>query len=486
MRLTMSLKYFPAIARERLARLEKEIVSLWPDKYISARTGKTFTPQNEQVNRFINDDKPRYMLLKGGEGGGKSAAGIIKDLNRLRRGMSGICVSTDLEHFKKSIWPTLKEWCPWQCVIERQRYRGDEGWEPSQAFTLVFENEIGGYSELICGGVKEDRIGQWTGPNVSFIHFDEAREHKTPNAIKTLDGRARILGPNGEPPQMYLTTTPRKNWLFEYFAGSSGDESSLALVPEKIQQQYADFKNDAFVATVLTGENPNIDPDFVRQRAQTLDEAEARVLLAAMWEDESDIEKFVNMVWWDNCQEQLPPLGKESCIIALDAAKGSENQSYIADCFSMVMVTRHPSRKADIAIRYCGIWEPAKGQLLDFAPIEEELIRLCKQFPVTEVAYDPHQLHDMAMRLRRQQIAHFKEFSQQSDRLKADKQLQDLIVTRRIAHDGNPLLRQHIDNANIKRSGEDGIRLVKSSGSQKIDAAVSLSMASARCLYYNF
>ncbi len=160
----------------------------WPDKYISSRTKQPYIPQNDDIKRFIEGDKPRYLLLKGGEGGGKSAAGVIKNLNRLRRGMNGIMVSTDLEHFKKSIWPTAKEWIPWHCVIERHRYRQSEGWEPAQAFTLVFKNEIGGFSELICGGAKEDRIGQWTGPNVSFIHFDEAREHKTPDALKTFDG----------------------------------------------------------------------------------------------------------------------------------------------------------------------------------------------------------------------------------------------------------------------------------------------------------
>ncbi|MHA2055318.1 MAG: terminase TerL endonuclease subunit [Candidatus Hodarchaeales archaeon] len=54
-----------------------------------------------------------------------------------------------------------------------------------------------------------------------------------------------------------------------------------------------------------------------------------------------------------------------------------------------------------------------------------------------------------------------------------------------MSHDGNPLLRQHIDNANIKKYSQDQKRLVKRSTSQKIDAAVSLSMAASRCLYYN-
>jgi len=475
-------------ARARLELKRRGILPdfVWPEHYKSAKTGGIYVPQNQDVADFINNDTPRYVLLKGGEGGGKSAAGVIKNLNRLRHGMNGIMVSTDLEHFKKSIWPTFKEWCPWNCVIERHRYRQSEGWEPSQAFTLVFKNEVGGFSELICGGAKEDRIGQWTGPNVNFVHFDEAREHKTPEALKTFDGRGRILGPSNEPPQMYLTTTPRKHWLFEYFAGSAGDESSLGLVPAEIKLKYHAFKQDAAVYTVLTAENPAIDQAFVRQRAQTLDEAEQRVLLQALWEDESDIEKFVQIVWWDACHENTQPIRRdEPAVIALDAATGSENPGYVADCFAVVMVTRHPNRTQDVMVRYCGIWEPGVGQLLDFEPIKAEVKRLCKEFSVIEVAYDPHQLHDMATSMKTAQIANFQPFSQQSARLMADKQLQDVIMSRRIAHDGNPLLRQHIDNANVKKYGQDGIRIVKRSTAQKVDAAVALSMATSRILYYN-
>jgi phage terminase large subunit-like protein len=151
----------------------------------------------------------------------------------------------------------------------------------------------------------------------------------------------------------------------------------------------------------------------------------------------------------------------------------------------MGVISRHWERKTDTAIRYCGIWQPQPGQLLDFEPIETELIKLCEQYSVVEVAYDPYQLHDMAMRLKKRGIANFREFKQGIDRLKADKQLQDLITTRRVAHDGNPLLRQHIDNANIKKAGQDGIRLVKRSPSLKIDAAVMLSQGTNRILYYN-
>jgi len=193
--------------------------------------------------------------------------------------------------------------------------------------------------------------------------------------------------------------------------------------------------------------------------------------------------KFVEKVWWDSCFELLPPLdSREPCILALDAATGGESTAP-ADCFAAVLVTRHPVRREEISVRYCGIWQAEKGQLLDYEPIEIEIRRLFETYSIIEGPYDKTELHYMMSRLR--QIANVKPFSQAGDRLVADKQLRDLIIGKRITHDGNPLLAQHIDNANVVNHGKDGIRLVKRSPDKKIDAAVALSMASARCLYFS-
>jgi phage terminase large subunit-like protein len=91
----------------------------------------------------------------------------------------------------------------------------------------------------------------------------------------------------------------------------------------------------------------------------------------------------------------------------------------------------------------------------------------------------------MMMRFRQEGIVNAKAFSQADERLVADKQLRDLVIGKRISHDGNPLLAQHVDNANVVNHGKDGIRLVKRSPVKKIDAAVALSMSSHRCLYFN-
>ena len=197
------------------------------------------------------------------------------------------------------------------------------------------------------------------------------------------------------------------------------------------------------------------------------------------------VSKFVEKIWWDSCLELLPSLdNREPCILALDAATGGESTAP-ADCFAAVLVTRHPTRRDNIAIRYCGIWQADKGQLLDYKPIETEIRRLLDTFSIVEVPYDKTELHYMMSRLRQDGSANAKAFSQAGDRLVADKQLRDLIIGKKITHDGNPLLAQHIDNANVVNHSKDGIRLVKRSPERKIDAVVALSMACHRCLYFN-
>jgi hypothetical protein len=317
----------------------------------------------------------------------------------------------------------------------------------------------------------------WEGPNVNWAHFDEPRRHKTPAALKVLDGRVRIPVKDF-PPQIWYTTTPRKHWLFEFFG------------PLVENDPRADFKNDALVMTLLTIDNEmNLSPDFVRQRRQTLTEAEARVLLEAEWEDIEDTDRFLpSMVWWDNLKATIPALTKrEPMVLAMDAAVG--RQTGYSDCFGLLGVTRHPDakyRKDQLFVRYVRKWQARAGQKINFDEVRVELRRLCAEFNVVMVCYDAYQLHDMTSQLAEENIAWFKEFSQGARRLQADRQLMDLILEQRIWHDGNPDLREHIDNSD-KKLADDGrrIRIVKREEALKIDLSVCLSMASSESLRLN-
>jgi hypothetical protein len=442
---------------------------VWPEFYTNVDTGKPYKPHHDDEEKFVYSDRPRYVLAKGGEGGGKSVAGIVKDLNRLKRGMTGIMGSSDLQHFKKSLWPEFRRWCPVSALIDAQRYRLNPSWEPQQMFTLTFTSG----AQLICGGF-DDPSG-WEGPNVSFAHWDEARRHKTAAMLKVLDGRCRIPGPAGEPPQIWLTTTPAKHWLFDYFG------------PLLEEDPFAAFKADAFVVSLLTRDNEaagNLSEGFTRQRAQSLTESEARVLLEAEWEDVDDVSRFLqSILWWDVCREELPTLDRNTPIVlAADAGVTS-------DCFGVVGVSAHPAVPEQLAARLARKWQPQPGKPLNFDEIEEEIKQICLTLNVLKLVYDPYQLHQMMTGLKGKSKTEdgrdfpgvqTEEFGQGAERAQADKNLLDLIKQRRLAHDGDPDLRKHLDNADKKTAEDRKLRLVKRSDGLKIDLAVCLSMAAYR------
>jgi len=372
-------------------------------------------------------------------------------------------------------------------------------------------------SILECTGIVNP--GSLEGPNVNFAWFDEARHYPDASALKVITGRVRIPGPNGEPPQLYITTTPKKNWLFDYFGplrvecpthgevfideGIRGNnvtiyDKNCHICPLcgqecKVIDELASFKYDSLVVTLSTAENiANLQPDFVEKRAQSLSEQEARVLLDAEWEDIEEGQPFLpTMLWWDAAATEIPPLSpSQPMIVALDAATGRTTGD--SDCFAIVGVTRHwDDAKADthLAVRFYKTWRAKAGQKIDFEGTEEEpgpervLRWLCENYNVLMVTYDPTELHSLAQRLSRESIAWFREFSQQNLRYEADRQLLNLIQAQRVVHDGSQELRSHLKNANRKldASGKK-LRIVKSTRSQPIDLAVALSMACFECL----
>lgn len=192
-------------------------------------------------------------------------------------------------------------------------------------------------------------------------------------------------------------------------------------------------------------------------------------------------ERFLpSMLLWDACKSELPSLDPhEPMVLAADA--GVSN-----DLFALVGVTRHPDRHEDVAVRYVRVWKAPPGGQIDFDEIEAEVRLLCERWNVVQLTYDPYQLHQMMSRLQNDTVVWASEFGQQAERLESDKQVLDLAIQRRLAHDGNVELRQAVDNADRKTDPESRkIRIVKRAETLKIDPLVALSMGSKRCLDLN-
>lgn len=228
--------------------------------------------------------------------------------------------------------------------------------------------------------------------------------------------------------------------------------------PGRDDQWYADVAADAVQSSLMGQEYP-----------ATPEEAFSA----------TNAERFLpSILWWDNCREDLPPLDDRTpMVLAADAGVSNDH-------FSLVGTTRHPFRHEDVAVRLVRTWVPPKDGKLDFDMIEGEINSIIDQFNVVQITFDAYQLHQMMTRLGRRVWTD--EFSQQSERLIADKQLLDLTQQKRIAHDGNTELRQAMDNADRQVDAESHkLRIVKRKDDLKIDPAVACSMSSARCLELN-
>lgn len=208
---------------------------------------------------------------------------------------------------------------------------------------------------------------------------------------------------------------------------------------------------------------------YYASEARTLVPNEYRRVHENAWVTSADV--FVPAEWWDACRAEMPAFdARAKVVIGMDAGVSS-------DCFALVGV----SRIKDLTyVRFTRVWRPQGGKI-DFDEVEhvirEELV---KQYVVAQIPYDPSQLHQMATRLTKDRVAWLYEFNQGQPRLIADKQLYDCIRDRRIVHDGNSILREHVTNANGESDARDhSLRIVKRAEHLKIDACVALSMANS-------
>lgn len=130
------------------------------------------------------------------------------------------------------------------------------------------------------------------------------------------------------------------------------------------------------------------------------------------------------------------------------------------------------------------------GWRLDIEEVRDHLRQLRKTYPTPTVQiddrwvagpafyYDPWSFRESAQLLEDEGLAMIEVPQSDARMVPAAKTLYDLVVTGRLAHDGDPTLAAHLANVVAKPRGENGWRISKPRGSAKmIDGAVALAMA---------
>ena len=119
--------------------------------------------------------------------------------------------------------------------------------------------------------------------------------------------------------------------------------------------------------------------------------------------------------------------------------------------------------------------KPVEGWRLPLDEVERYLRELHSRYQLRAVAYDPAFVTWMALKLEDDGLPMI-EVPQTDARMKPPTQaLYELILDRRLVHDGDPTLARHIRNA-VAKQVEGGQRLTKKGGRPN-DAAIALVMA---------
>lgn len=198
------------------------------------------------------------------------------------------------------------------------------------------------------------------------------------------------------------------------------------------------------------------------------------------------INQYVDPTNWQIVGEPVP------VVLGCDA-------SVVGDCTALVMCARHPIRHTECVMYAAFKWDPPRGSKIDYditpnpftgLSLTQQVIDMCMRYNVVEFAYDEWQLHHLTNQLRRDAIVWCRAFKQGVERDISDKQLYDLIKTKKVTYPLNSEnicyrdMEHHIQGASrtMKPREDTKLHITKSSDESKIDLVVALSMASAEVL----
>ena len=123
---------------------------------------------------------------------------------------------------------------------------------------------------------------------------------------------------------------------------------------------------------------------------------------------------------------------------------------------------------------------PTRGNTVDLRAVEDHIRELCAAYSVREVAFDPTYGRAMMANLQEDGIEAVEFRQGWISMAPAVKELERVILARRMRHGGNPILRWNFGNVQIETNKAGNRMMHKGKSGNKIDGAVACAMAVAR------
>lgn len=207
--------------------------------------------------------------------------------------------------------------------------------------------------------------------------------------------------------------------------------------------------------------------------------------------------RWMPMDKWDACQRDydLSDLAGRECYAGLDLSSTSdltalvlvfppltEDEPYLIYPLFWMPEDNIPKRVNQDHVMYDvwaakGYMQTTEGNVLHYGKIVQDIVELGKRYNIKEIAYDRWGSPMMMQALDAEGFKVIPFGQGYRDMSPPTKELERMVLTHKLAHNGHPVLRWNMDNVFVRTDPAGNIKMDKDKSTEKIDGAVALVMA---------
>ena len=343
--------------------------------------------------------------------------------------------------------------------------------------------------------------GTLDGLNPSCAIIDEFHAHKSSGVYDVI---VSAMGARLQPLLFIITTAgfdktgpcfQERRTCINILRGIIEDEYTFAAIYTQDSEEEWD------VSDMWIKSNPNMDisvrKEYIEERVHaaknnTSEMVNVKTKNLNMWVDAADV--WISDEKWrcSSFRKDVDWLKGKSCYGGLDLSNTgditsfallfNEDEKYQIITFNWIpkdtMIERF--RKENISYpdwERRGYIYATDGNVIDRSFVEKTIVDLSFQYDIKSIAYDRYDANETVIRLTDQGLI-MNPFGQGFISMsQPTKMFEELVLTKKLEHFGNPVLRWAVSNVEIRRDPAGNIKPDKGKSRQKIDPVVASIMA---------
>jgi phage terminase large subunit-like protein len=338
------------------------------------------------------------------------------------------------------------------------------------------------------------------GFNASMVIYDEL--HAAPDR-RLYDVLATSMGARRQPLLLVISTAgyDRHSILWELYSHAKKVQEQPTMDPSFLPILYeAPAEADWTKRRVWQKANPALgdfrsleEMQILASRAMQIpaQENNFRRLYLNQWTEQAA--RWIQMPAWDACLAPRQALQGRRCYVGMDLSTTTDLTALVAvfpdelgfDVLARFFVPeeriRERSRRDHVPYDEWarqGVLTSTPGAVVDYDVLRQVLRQWAAEFSLQMVAFDPWNATDLVSRLQQQDGLPCVSMRQGFASLSAPtKSLEQAILSRRLRHDGHPVLRWNVSNVAVETDSAGNLRPHKTLSTERIDGVVALIMA---------